>query len=111
MPDPPTIRGATFQHASPQAFPAFHPHGTPAWRHPIPRPRPTVKHQGIERPVRIGAHLDPALATDQYSHLLTAFSAFERSQGGIHQTLGLFGEPLHPLLIAILDRGFTLFEK
>ena len=110
MPDPPTISRAAFQHASPRALTTFDPHRTPAWRDAIPRPSPAVEHQGIERPVRIGAHLDSAVAADQDRHLLTAFPAFERSQGGVHQTLSLFGEPLHPLLIAILGRGFTLFE-
>jgi hypothetical protein len=100
MPDPPTISRAAFQHTPPQPFTTLYPHRTPAWRDAIPRPRPPVEHQGVERPVRIGAHLDSTVPADQNRHLLTAFPAFEGSQGGIHQTLGLFGE-LHLVLIAI----------
>ena len=109
MPDPPAISRAAFQHAASVSLATLYPHRTPAWRHPVARPSPAVEHQGIERPVRIGAHLDPTVPADQNRHLLAAFPTTERSQGGIHQTLGLFGEPVHPLLIAILDRTFTLF--
>src|SRR5438477_9945906 len=105
------MRRAAPQHTPPQPLATLPPNRTPARRHPIARSRPAVEDQGIERPVRLGAHLDSAVATDQDRHFLTAFSTFEGSQGCIHQTLGLFGEPLHPLLIAILDRGFTVFES
>jgi hypothetical protein len=111
MPDAPTISGRAFQQTPPQPFPTLHAHRTPAWRNAIARPRPTVEHQRIERPVRIGVHLDSAIPADQNGHFLAALPAIERFQGGIHQILGLFGEPVHPLLIAIPDRGFTLFEN
>ena len=104
-PDPPTISRAAFQHTPPQPLATLNPHRTPAWRHPIPRPSPSVEHQGIERPVGIGAHLDSTVPADQNGHFLTAFPAIERFQGGIHQALGLFGE-LHVVLIAIPGISF-----
>ena len=83
-----------------QPFPTLYPHRAPARRDAIARARPTVEHQGIERPVRIGAHLNSAVPADQNRHFLAVFPAIERFQGGVHQTLGLFSE-LHLVLIAI----------
>ena len=105
MPDLPTICRCTFQHTPPRAFATLYPHRTPARRHAVARPSPPVEHQGIERPVRIGAHLDSAVPADQNRHFLAAFPAIERFQGGIHQALGLFGE-LHVVLIAIPGISF-----
>jgi len=105
MPDPPTISRAAFQQTPPHALATLYPYRTPARRHPVACPRPAIEHQGIERPVGIGAHLDSAIPADQDRHVLTVFPAIERFQGGIHQTLGLFGE-LHLVLIAIPGISF-----
>ena len=94
-------RRAAFQDAPPQSLAAFHPHRTSARRHSIPGPGATFEHQGVERPVRIGAHLDSAVAADQDRHFLATIPALERSQGGVQQTLSLRGEAVHSFLIAI----------
>jgi len=103
MPDLPTISSRAFQHASPQPLTTLYPDRTPAWRDAVARPSPAVEHQGIERPLRIGAHLNSAVPADQNRHdrhFFADFPAIQRFQGGIHQALGLFGE-LHLVLIAI----------
>ena len=104
MPDPPMISRAAFEHAPPRSFATLDPHGTPARRDAKARSSPPIQHKGIERPVRIGAHLDSAVLADQDRHdlhFVAAFPAFERRQGGIHQTLRLLDEFGHPVLIAI----------
>jgi hypothetical protein len=105
----PTIRRRAFQHAPPHPLATLDAHRTPAWRHAVARPSPAVEHQGVERPVRIRAHLDCAVPADQNRHFLAAFPAIERFQGGIHQTLGLFGE-LHLVLIAIPGISLKFIE-
>jgi len=84
MPDPPMISRRAFQYAPPQPLATLYPHRTPARRDAVPRPGTPVEHQGVERPVRIGAHLDSAIPADQNRHFLAALPAIERFQGGIH---------------------------
>jgi hypothetical protein len=105
MPDLPTSRRAAFQHTPPQPLATLYPYRTPAWRNAVARPCSAIEHQGIERPVGIGVHLNSAVPADQNRHFLAAFPAIERFQGGIHQALGLFGE-LHLVLIAISGISF-----
>src|SRR5881394_1646250 len=108
MPDPPTTsRQRGFQQAPPQAFTTLYPHRTPSWRYPVARAGPAIEHQRIQGPVGIRVHLDPAVPSDQYGHLLAAFPALDGNQSGVQEILRLFGE-LHPVLIANPEVSFSV---
>jgi hypothetical protein len=57
--------------------------------------------QRVQRPIRIGQHMNPAVLGDKDGHFRTRLAVGGRGGGGIQQGLGVLGESAHTLLIGM----------
>ena len=58
-----------------------------------------MQNERIERPVRIGEHVNPAILTDENGHFRASLAPGRGGLGGVEDGLGLFSEG-HSFLIA-----------
>ncbi len=68
-------------------------------------PRAVMQDQRVERPIRIGEHVNRAILTDKNGHLRAGLALGRRGFGSVEDGLGLFGEA-HSFLIAKSGRDF-----
>src|SRR5437764_70054 len=92
-------RRASLQYAPPSPLATLYTDSPAASTDAIACASSVVQHQRIQGPVRLGAHADSPVGSDENRHRRTRVPMLLRSRRRVEDTLGLFGKSAHSVLI------------
>ena len=99
-----------FEQTSARICPSFYAYDGRALAHPVGHLRPMLRLERIERPIRIGHHVNPPFRGDEDGHVRGSVAGLGSAFSSIQNLHRVVYESAHNSLIEAANRRLNLFE-